>query len=559
MNNESYPGFFVNAAKRSLPVACFMLILFDNLNSRATERSPNIVLIVADDLGYGDVQCFGQDRCKIPTPHLDRLAQQGMRYTHAYATASVCVPSRMSIMTGRYAFRFNAPQKGGSWGFIGLQFQPGQETLATLLGQRGYRTGYVGKWHLGTLMSTFDNQIQEIGTVDYTKPLKIGPNHFGFDDSYILPGSLDMYPYAFVQNHKWVGDVSAVKGWSAFARMGPAAHEFEDTKVLETIAQQANQFIATNQSQPFFLYVALTAPHTPASPTADFRGKSDLGVYGDFVMNTDHTVGQILTALDQSGISQDTFVLFTSDHGPASYAGRQRRSRASQMKELEKLGHYAAGGLRGYKFSAYEGAFRVPLIARWPKKIPAGKTSTSIVGLVDLMATISEATDPSHKTPDNHRIGPDSLSFLTTADQKIAPPRRESILLQGTRGFAFRSDAWKLILCPGSGASGRWGNAPASDEAWRDAIMEYGAPLESSSDLEQPPFLQLYNLEIDPTESMDLARSHPDRVAELIAEMKQLINQGHSHGGSSPAMQARKVPIFRYVPKTLGLSPTRSH
>jgi len=526
----------------------------------ATENEPNVLVIVADDLGYGDVKCFGQGLCRIETPHLDRLATQGVRYTQAYATASVCVPSRISMMTGRYAFRFPPPQPGGPWGFLGLQIPQTHPTIAKMLSDRGYETGYVGKWHLGTSMTTFDNQRQDIGTVDYNSPIKVGPRQYSFANSFILPGSLDMYPYAFIRDHQWVGDVTAVKGWSAFARMGPASHDFKDDEVLDRIATEASRFIEEERDQPFFLFVGLTAPHTPTSPAQEFLGKSGLGVYGDFVMNTDHTVGRILDTLERTKQADNTLVIVTSDHGPASYAGAGRRAIPLQMKQLEAKGHYAAGGLRGYKFSAYEGAFRVPLILRWPERVAAGVTSDQIVGLVDLLATIDDATftkgtDLQTSQSKSLAVGPDSISLLPPTSEKNPTKPRESILLQGSRGFAYRKGDWKLILCPGSGAAGIWGNQPASDDAWKAALQEYHQAPNSHTQLERYPFVQLYNLSVDPAESNNLAKEQADRVSKMINDVKTLILQGHSQADSRGSVPSKQVSIFRYLPAPLKKLP----
>ena len=299
---------------------------------------PNIVFVLADDLGYGDINSFGLGRCQIDTPHFDRLAREGMRFTNAYSIASVCVPSRMSIMTGRYAFRFGQPAPGGPWGFLGTRFKTDQFTLAKMLRSQGYRTGYVGKWHLGTLMTTTDGKVQGLTNVDYSKPLKIGAPQHGFDESFILPGSLDMYPYVFARNNRWVGKVTATKGWSAFGRMGPAAEDFEDYQVLGTFGDEAEKFITASKRKPFFLFVGLTAPHTPTSPTREFEGKSRVGLYGDFVMNTDHILGRVLAALDQAGVADNTLVIASSDHGPASYAGYKREATYLQIKGAGKEG-----------------------------------------------------------------------------------------------------------------------------------------------------------------------------------------------------------------------------
>ena len=205
----------------------FICLLVFNLFSVA--KRPNIVFILADDLGYGDIKAFGEEKSKVPTPHFDQLCRDGMKFTNAHVTNSVCVPSRTSIMTGRYAFRFKKGDQGGPWGFIGLQFPTTQYTLGDLFQSGGYRTGYVGKWHLGTRMTTKDGKTQGPANTDFNKPIQIGPTDYGFDECFFLPGSLDMFPYAYIRGKKWQGSVTAQKGWSAFNRMGPAAEDFLDT------------------------------------------------------------------------------------------------------------------------------------------------------------------------------------------------------------------------------------------------------------------------------------------------------------------------------------------
>ena len=507
---------------------------------------PNIVFILADDLGYGDVESFGLDRCAIDTPHFDRLAKEGMRFTNAYSIASVCVPSRVSIMTGRYACRFGQPAPGGPWGFLGTQLETDQFTLAQMLRSQGYQTGYVGKWHLGTLMTTTDGKTQGLENVDYTKPLKIGPPQYGFDESFILPGSLDMYPYAFIRNNRWVGEVTATKGWSAFRRMGPAAEDFEDVRVLGTFADEAERFIGAAGDKPFFLYVALTAPHTPTSPTKQFEGKSRVGLYGDFVMNTDFTLGRILTALDKAGVTDNTLVIASSDHGPAPYAGDKREATYLQIKELEKRGHYASGPFRGYKFSIYEGAFRVPFVVRWPGVVAPGGSCDQMIGLIDVMATLGELTGA--KVADSQR--PDSISFLPLLKDSAVKGLRDSIFLQGTHGNAYREGNWKIAFCPGSGAMGRWGNTPIPEQAWSAAVQAYGRNPKSHNDLAQAPFVQLFHLARDPGETNNLAAKHPERVANLVANAQALIDQGRSNKGPT-LKNDRKPALFRSVPTSV--------
>ena len=515
----------------------------------APATRPNVVFILADDLGYGDVKCFGDDRCRIETPHFDRLAREGMRFTNAHAIGSVCVPSRIGIMTGRYAWRFGRSGPGGPWGFLGTRLPIGQHTVGAMMRTAGYRTGYVGKWHLGTLMQTTDGKSQNIDNVDYSKPLKIGPPQYGFDDSFILPGSLDMYPYAFVRDNRWVGEVTARKGWSAFNRVGPAAEDFEDVEVLDTFCSEAERFIArradaSEGGRPFFLYLALTSPHTPLCPSADFEGKSRIGVYGDFVMETDHCVGRMLAALEMHGLDENTLVIATSDHGPAPYAGRNRKATDGQLKELEKEGHYASGVYRGYKFSVYEGGFRVPFAVRWPGVVRAGATCDRLVGLHDLMATLADVVGCTLAADQ----GPDSISSLPLLRDATAAPPRESMILQATRGMAIRSADWKLAFCPGSGCDGRWLIPVGHEQAWKTAIAAHGKKLQSREELLQPAFVQLFDLAADPAETTDVAADHPDKIRELRKLFQSQVESGRSTPGAALENDRDNIRAFPAVP-----------
>jgi len=515
----------------------------------AEAARPNVVFILADDLGYGDVNCFGGQRCRIDTPHFDRLAREGMRFTNALSIGSVCVPSRIGIMTGRYAWRFGHAGPGGPWGFLGTRLPPGQHTVATMLKTAGYHTGYVGKWHLGTLMQTTDGKPQGIDNVDYAKPLKIGPPQYGFDDSFILPGSLDMYPYAYVRSNRWVGKVTAKKGWSAFNRIGPAAEDFQDFEVLDTFCGEAERFIArraveARRGRPFFLYLALTAPHTPLSPSAAFEGKSRLGVYGDFVMETDHCVGRMLAALEAHGLQGNTLVIATSDHGAAPYAGRNRKATDGQLKELEKEGHYASGPFRGYKFSVYEGGFRVPFVVRWPGVVETDATCDRLIGLHDLTATLADVAGVDL----TEKQGPDSISMLPLLRDAAAAPPRTSIIVQSTRGRAIRSGDWKLTFCPGSGCEDRWLIAPGCRQAWKQAVETYGKRPRSREELLRPAFVQLFNLATDPAETTDLSEQHPEKIRELGALFHAQVESGRSTPGRPLANDRSAIPAFSAVP-----------
>ncbi|MCG8652297.1 MAG: arylsulfatase [Pirellulales bacterium] len=518
-------------------------------NDASQPARPNIVFVMADDLGYGDVKCFGGQRCQIDTPGFDRLAREGMRFTDAHANASVCVPTRVAIMTGRYPWRFGAGVRGGPWGFLGPRFPAGTATLGTLLREAGYTTGYVGKWHLGTQMQTVDTQVQGPTNVDYTRPIKVGPVQHGFDESFILPGSLDMYPYAFLRNNQWVGSVTSQKGWSAFNRVGPAADDFEDTKVLSTFCEEAEKFLqqaaaGARKGKPFFLYLALTAPHTPISPSAPFEGKSKLGLYGDFVMETDHCVSRILAALRANGVQQNTLVIVTSDHGPAAYAGRLRQATYLQLKELQKEGHFSGGPYRGYKFSVYEGGLRVPLVARWPGIVPAGSTCNRLIGIHDLMATVAEVSGGKLASSD----APDSVSFLPLLKDPNAAPTRASMILESTGAMVVRSGPWKLALCPGSGTGGRWGNLPRSEDAWKQALRTVAETPQSHQDLLQPAFVQLFNLTDDPGEQHNLAGQHWEKVTELVAILRDAIERGRTTPGQSLPHGRKEIKLFKSVP-----------
>ncbi len=532
---------------RTIGAAVLLLGVLVALSNGETQ-TPNIVLIMADDLGIGDVSCYGGTKNRVPTPHLDRLAREGIRFTDAHTVASICIPSRIAIMTGRYPWRFQPPQPSGPWGFLNPQFHSQQYTLGKLMKQAGYRTGYLGKWHLGTEMTTTDGKHQGPENVDYTQPLQWGPNDLGFDHSFILPGSLDMYPYAFVENHEWVGEVTVQKGWSAFNRVGPAAQDFEDHQVLGRLCHEAEQFIrhsvSQDSDQPFFLYLALTSPHTPVSPSADFRGRSPIGPYGDFVIETDHCIGRILKLLDELNLAENTLILATSDHGPASYAGPDPKATPGQVHRMERAGHFPNGIYRGYKFSAYEGGLRIPLIARWPGGVPAGETCDRLVGLQDLMATFAEVVQV-NLTP---RQAPDSISFWPLLQNPEVDSQREHMILRSAQAFVVRDGPWKLILDPGSGCPGTYGNRPTATEAWDRAITDFGRS-PKPQDLTQAPFVQLFDLASDPQESNNLAGAYPDRIQTMLTLLELAIERGRSTVGPALKNDRSSIPVLPRKPR----------
>ena len=530
----------------------FMLFFLAAIMLQAAAPRPNIVFILADDMGIGDVKCYGQGRSAAQTPNIDALAANGLRFTDAYVNASVCVPTRVAIMTGRYAWRFGKPEPGGPWGFLGPRFPMDTPTLAKLLNSAGYNTGYVGKWHLGTRMQTKDGKVQGPDNVDYTKPLLVGPPQHGFQDSFVLPGSLDMYPYAYARNNIWQGKVTAQKGWSAFNRVGPAEENFKDHEVLDTFYEEAENFIAKQcVGKPFFLYLALTSPHTPISPGKKWEGKSELGLYGDFIMETDHAVERVMAALEKQGFAENTLVLFSSDHGAGAYAGNIRKATPNQIRLLEKKGHYASGPHRGYKFSCYEGGLRVPLVAHWPKGIQPGQTSPALIGLCDLAATFAELSGAQYK--DNEFS--DSHSFAHVLTDPCQPAKRKTLVMQSIGSFAVRQGDWKLCLGPGSGSYLNYGNTPREDLAWKAAVEKFGRN-PKQEDLFQPPFLQLYNVREDLHEDRNLARSHSVILDRLVNALRGQIDRGRSTLGSK-LPNDRKVPLHFRLPNFIKESLSR--
>jgi len=524
-------------------LACLILAAF---SLASAQERPNIVLVIADDLGIGDVKVYGGDRCKIETPNFDRLAREGVRFTDAHATASFCIPSRMAMMTGRYAWRCAEPDAAtdGPWGYLMPRFEPGTPTLGTVLKRAGYRTNYVGKWHLGTVMTTLDGKPQGPENVDFGSPLQVGPNDHGFDSSFILPGSLDMFPYAFVRDHEWVGPVTAKKGFSGFNRIGPAAEDFEDHLVLDTLAGEAEAFLseaANNKEEPFFLCLALTSPHSPISPGKAFQGKSALGPYGDLVMETDHCLGRVLDALDRTGLAKGTIVVATSDHGPAAYAGNKAES-PGQFKEMQAAGHFSNGTFRGFKFDIYEGAHRVPFLLRWPGKASAGAVCPRTIGLVDLMATFAAAA----KARMMDGEGADSVSFLPLLENPTAEAPRRTLVMTSSSAFAIRKGPLKLILSPGSGCDGQWGNEPADEVAWQAAVAAFGHP-PTLSELGLPQFVQLYNLARNPGETKNLAAEQPDDVSTLLEQIDTVVASGRTTPGDWLENE-RVVQYFAKIP-----------
>ena len=481
-----------NLIRRALLVFFFASFALGAKQTALADSKVNIVLILADDLGYGDLSVYNPSS-KIPTPYLNQLAAQGMRFTDAHSPSSVCTPTRYGILTGRYAWRTKLKQ-GVLDGYSPFLIEKDRVTLASLLRRQGYLTTGIGKWHLG---------LGDGDKTDYSQPLRPGPNAAGFDEFFGIPASLDMPPYLFFENEHVVEAPSSSiaasemrrKGGGGFWRAGAIAPNFKHEAVLPTLTERAVTFIGKQSAEkPFFLYLSLTAPHTPWMPTAEFRGKTAVDYYGDFVAQVDDTVGRVFKALDESGLTGNTLVVFTSDNG------------AHWLPEdIAKWGHHANGNLRGQKADIWEGGHRVPLIARWRENIRPGSRSDQLVCLTDLMATIASLTG----TALLEDAGEDSLDFSSVLlGHKSKTGLRDTIVHHSADGtFAIRQGHWKLAMALGSrGFSLPKESVPKAGEAEG----------------------QLYNLRDDPQEQHNLWLREPKIVVRLTALLEKLKADGQS-------------------------------
>ena len=486
------------------------LLAADKAYCAEKRGAPNVVIVLADDLGYGDVQCNNPDRGKIPTPHIDRLAAQGMRFTDGHSSSGVCSPSRYTLLTGRYHWRTRL--QSGIVGVFGAPLiAPHRLTIAGLAKQHGYRTAAVGKWHLGWEWPIPPNAVnlfhgREIAAAKtpseahlaawkevFSRSIANGPTTRGFD-SYFGTDVPNWPPYCFIENDRTVGVPSCLLPRQLLTgRMaslpGPALPDWKLEPILPTLGGRAAAFIteSARRPEPFLLYLPLTAPHTPLAVTDEWKGKSRLGViYADFVVETDAIIGRVLRAIDESGAADNTLVVFTSDNGCASYIG---------VPEMEKVGHYPSGPLRGYKTSVWEGGHRVPFLVRWPGVVKPGAVCRQLVLHADLMATLAEILGVA--LPPN--AGEDSFSFLPLLKGGVQPTRTAAVNQSASGIHAVRQGPWKLIF----GAEGGPGH----------------------------PRLQLYNLDDDLGETTNLCAKRPDKVAELTALMKKLIDNGRSTTG----------------------------
>ena len=481
--------------------------------------TPNIVYILADDMGYGDLSCLNP-QSRIQTTHLDRLAEGGMRFCDAHASSSLSTPSRYSILTGRYNWRSTLKQQVLS-GYSPHLIEDGRLTVASLLRRRGYATACIGKWHLGWDWAKNGPEPQN---VDYAQPIRNGPNTFGFDDFFGISASLDMEPYVYVENDR----VTALpQGYTAgcglpgpegsglarfrFWRPGPIAPDFRHEEVLPTFTRKAENYIASHAGagKPFFLYLPLPAPHTPMLPAAEFQGRSGTNAYGDFCLMVDDVVGRVMAALERANVGHDTIVIFAADNGCAPRA---------DLPGLARLGHHPSYHFRGHKADIYEGGHRIPLLVRWPARVRGGTVCDDTVCLVDLLATCADIVG--ERLPDH--AGEDSVSNLPLWLEQpgAAPGRQATVHHSGDGSFSIRQGRWKLELCPGSGG---W--------SWP----------RPGAECEGLPAVQLYDLHADVGERTNVQALYPAEVQRLTDLLARYVREGRSTPG---APQPNTGPAF---------------
>jgi arylsulfatase A-like enzyme len=519
-NNKHLIGFLI--------IVLFFLACRQPSNQiSATENheKPNIVIIYADDMGYGDLACQNPNT-KLTTPNLDKLASSGIRFTDGHSSSGICTPSRYALLTGQYHWR---RLHGIVKSFGKPVFKDGEFTLPQMLKEQGYNTACIGKWHLGwdwEFLSEPHGEISENkkaiqfylpNEVEFDKPIKGGPIDRGFD-YYFGDGTINFPPYAFVENDRLVEKptenldlrgMETLEGNWEF-RHGPMVKDWNPFDVLPTITQKAKKWIG-NQSndKPFFLYFALPSPHAPIIPNEEFRGKTEAGAYGDFIYQTDWVAGQVINALNANGLDENTIVIFTADNGPEYYA----------YNRIKNTGHKSTGELRGLKRDTWEGGHRVPFIISWPGKIKGGQVLDEVVHQVDLTATIAAITGI-HLSAD---VAVDSYNLLPILlNEEYSSPLREATVHNTYKNrYAIRKDKWLLI----NSYSGEHTKSPD----WFNEQFGY-EPLNEEQEG------QLFDLSKDLAQKKNLFDQHPEKVEEL----RTILTKYRQEGRSIPRSPSKK-------------------
>lgn len=463
-------------------------------HAATSPRPPNIVVILADDFGYGSLGAYGADPALIRTPH---LAREGRRFTNAYTPSSVCTPTRYALVTGRYCWRTSLNHGGVANTLDPLLIETTRPTVASLLKQHGYTTGFVGKWHLG------------YGTeprVDYTKELKPGPLELGFDYQFAVPQNHNDITRVFVENHRVFGLRSA-KLSPVPGKLGLDAPERDDPRTMGDLTARAVDWLVQQAGQPapFFLYFVPVAVHELVTPSPETTGTSKAGPYGDFIHDLDRSVGRILAALEKQNALANTLIIFTSDNGGVVNPGSKTGASQTALDAGLKIN----GALRGGKHDIWEGGFKVPFLVRWPGRVPAGTTSDELIGVVDIFATVAAVVGETQL--DRTTTAPDSVNVLSAfTGPPSAQPLRRDLILQSANGvYAIRRGPWKWIdgvpLAP-KGKKAPSATGPKAEQFRR----------------------RLVNLAADPGEAHDVSAAHPEIARQLAATLQQHRAQGFS-------------------------------
>jgi len=476
------------------------------------QNQPNIIYILADDMGPGDVMAYNKD-AKFPTPHIDQIANEGVKFTDAHTSSSVCTPTRYGIITGRYSWRTKL-KNGVTHGLTNHLIDTERTTVASYLKTKGYATAVIGKWHLGMDWTYTDaGKVDKIGTnLNLNIPIKNGPITLGFDYYYGISASLNMDPHAYIENTKMLGDKLTLvndekevkKILGSGGKAGWLDLDFKRDEVMQSFTNKAidwmKQVKEKSPDQPFFLYFPLNAPHSPIVPSDKFKGKSNLSSHGDFCMDVDDTVGQIVAAVEEMGLTENTLIVFTADNGVSPQA---------DLKSMEEDGHFSSYIYRGLKGTLYEGGHRVPFVVKWPKKINKAFETDYLSCTTDLMATVVDLLDD--KLPDN--VGEDSMSFLPVLlGEKKKDSYRGAIVHHSDKGvFSIRNDQWKLIFDKGAGSR-------RSDPKDKPVI--------------NPGDIQLFDMKNDKRELVNVASNHPEVVKQLTIKMKSILKNGRSTPGT---------------------------
>jgi len=468
------------------------------------DRPPNVVIILADDMGWGDLGCQN-DQSKVPTPHLDGLAAQGLRFTDAHSPSAVCTPTRYGLLTGRYAWRTRL-KKSVLWQWERPLLEDARLTMAELFRAAGYRTICVGKWHLGWDWPTHDGELagrrSQGVTVDFAAPIGGGPLAHGFD-RYFGDDVPNFPPYGWIEGDRMTALPAGPKPDEIYGHPGPMVEGWRLDAVMPSLTERAVREIheAAADQTPFFLYLPLTAPHTPIAPAPEFQGATAAGAYGDRVHQVDHTVGQVLQALDETGLAADTLVVFTSDNGSPARDGSDM---SGPVGSVRAFGHDPSRPWRGLKSDIWEGGHRVPFLARWPGVTAAGATSEEPICHTDLYRSVA-ALLGRELPPDAGEDSYDLLPLLRGA--ALDGPLREAVVHHSGGGlFAVRKGRWKLVLGLGPGGFSGGIREPKGGE---------------------PPG-QLYDLEADPGETTNRYAERPEVVAELSGLLERYRRSGRS-------------------------------